>query len=181
VRLIREEVDRCRRILDDMAARVSEPAGEMALATTVVAIAQAAVAALGPDDRGRVDVDVPDDLPVAWPSGVVIRMLVNLVRNGLQASGDTSRVQIRARPLADDSVSLQVVDTGSGMSPTVRTRVGEPFFTTKPAGSGMGLGLFVTRTAIDQLGGSLAIESQEGRGTTVTITLPRQLARSERT
>jgi two-component system sensor histidine kinase RegB len=164
-----------------MAARVSEPAGEMALATTVVAIAQAAVAALGPDDRGRVDVDVPDDLPVAWPSGVVIRMLVNLVRNGLQASGDTSRVQIRARPLADDSVSLQVVDTGSGMSPTVRTRVGEPFFTTKPAGSGMGLGLFVTRTAIDQLGGSLAIESQEGRGTTVTITLPRQLARSERT
>lgn len=176
VRLIRDEVDRCRRILDDMSARVSEPAGEMALRTTVASIARSAVAALGSDDRDRVDLDVPEDLSVAWPSGVVVRMLVNLIRNGLQASTGLSRVQIRVQPVSDGRVQLQVVDAGSGMSPSVRARVGEPFFTTKAAGSGMGLGLFVTQSAVDQLGGSLSIESQEGRGTTVTILLPRELA-----
>ena len=176
VRLIRDEVDRCRRILDDMSARVSEPAGEMALRTTVASIARSAVAALGSDDRDRVDLDVPEDLSVAWPSGVVVRMLVNLIRNGLQASTGLSRVQIRVQPVSDGRVQLQVVDADSGMSPSVRARVGEPFFTTKAAGSGMGLGLFVTQSAVDQLGGSLSIESQEGRGTTVTILLPRELA-----
>jgi two-component system sensor histidine kinase RegB len=51
-------------------------------------------------------------------------------------------------------------------------RAGEPFFTTKPAGSGMGLGLFVTRAAAEQLGGDLALASTAGAGTTATLTLP---------
>jgi two-component system, sensor histidine kinase RegB len=51
-------------------------------------------------------------------------------------------------------------------------RAGEPFFTTKPTGSGMGLGLFLARSLVEKVGGRLAIASQPGRGTTVSVVLP---------
>ena len=57
----------------------------------------------------------------------------------------------------------------------VLARVGEPFFTTKEPGQGMGLGLFVARALCEQIGGRLEIESIEGRGTTVRMNVPLQL------
>jgi signal transduction histidine kinase len=76
-----------------------------------------------------------------------------------------------------DRVIVTVVDRGTGMPPAVRTRAGEPFFTTRAEGAGMGLGLFVTLSTIDQLGGTMHVSSSEGEGTTVTITLPQDAAK----
>ena len=59
-----------------------------------------------------------------------------------------------------------------GMAPEVLARAGNPFFTTKEPGRGMGLGLFLARTVIERLGGRLEIESVVGRGTIVMIMLP---------
>lgn len=61
------------------------------------------------------------------------------------------------------------------MRPEELARAGEPFFTTKPAGSGTGLGVFVTRSSIEQLGGELTLSSRLGYGTSATITLPQDV------
>jgi two-component system sensor histidine kinase RegB len=65
-----------------------------------------------------------------------------------------------------------VRDHGPGMSPEILARVGEPFFTTKPTGRGMGLGLFLARTVVERLGGALTLDSGGVRGTTARIAVP---------
>jgi two-component system sensor histidine kinase RegB len=64
---------------------------------------------------------------------------------------------------------LVVSDRGPGMSPEILRRVGEPFFSTKPAGQGLGLGVFIARTLSEQMGGSLRLDSTPGRGTRATV------------
>jgi signal transduction histidine kinase len=67
---------------------------------------------------------------------------------------------------------FQVADRGSGIAPEILGRVGEPFFTTKPTGKGMGLGIFLARAIVERLGGELSIGSAPGAGTTATVSLP---------
>ena len=76
-------------------------------------------------------------------------------------------------PAAGDYVAICVSDTGAGMSPEVRTKVFEPFFTTREIGKGSGLGLSQVLGFAKQSGGGVRIESQPGRGTAVHIFLPR--------
>jgi two-component system sensor histidine kinase RegB len=72
---------------------------------------------------------------------------------------------------------MAVTDHGAGMSPEVLARAGEPFYTTKAQGQGTGLGLFVARSTMEQLGGALTITSRAGHGTTVSMTLPADVSR----
>jgi len=69
-------------------------------------------------------------------------------------------------------LSVSVHDDGPGMSPDVLARVGEPFFSTKGPGQGLGLGVFIARTLSQQMGGRLVIESAQGRGTTARVEIP---------
>lgn len=175
VRLIRSEVDRCRRLLQDMSARISEPQGEAVAPLTLATLADRLVRELTPTERRRIRLAMPDTVEVVWPAGVVVRTLVNVVRNGLQASAPDGLVTVTADP-DDRDILVRIVDTGRGMSPDELARAGEPFFTTKAPGEGTGLGLFVARSSVEQLRGSLTIESREGAGTTVTIRLPVDVA-----
>jgi CheY-like chemotaxis protein len=70
-------------------------------------------------------------------------------------------------------VKVSVVDTGTGIAPEIRARILEPFFTTKPFGSGSGLGLSMVFGFARQSGGDLTISSEVGRGTSVSLILPR--------
>jgi two-component system sensor histidine kinase RegB len=98
-------------------------------------------------------------------------MLANLVRNGLDAGDPAGRVVLRLWS-EGDSARFEVLDEGAGMSPEVLARAGEPFFTTKEVGQGMGLGVFLTRNVIHGVGGTITFECPTDGGTTCRITIP---------
>ena len=68
---------------------------------------------------------------------------------------------------------FEIADRGAGIPAAVLDHVGEPFFTTKPAGQGMGLGVFLARAIVERVGGQLVIASGAGGGTTARVWLPR--------
>ncbi|HMF44699.1 MAG TPA: HAMP domain-containing sensor histidine kinase, partial [Polyangia bacterium] len=80
-------------------------------------------------------------------------------------------VVVRVAP-AGRQIRFEINDHGAGMPAEVLARVGEPFFTTKPAGRGMGLGVFLARAVADRLGGEVTITSAPGTGTSVVFALP---------
>ena len=173
-RLIRDEVERCRDILERMSARAGRSLGEVPERTTTGAILARLREQLGAAELARLHVDAGPDLPLWCPSRGLVQVLANLVRNGLQASEATqASVTVTARGDAD-RLSFTVEDQGSGVPSALLPRLGEPFFTTKPPGQGMGLGLFLTQTYAELCGGRLELASEEGRGTRVTLELPCQ-------
>jgi len=110
-------------------------------------------------------------------------VLLNLVRNAADAMPDGGRVSISTRVLSAveatstlngrEVVELVVADTGQGMPPEVVQRATELFFTTKAAGKGTGLGLFLALEFVDKSGGRLTIDSQVGLGTKMRLAFPR--------
>jgi signal transduction histidine kinase len=110
--------------------------------------------------------------PIAGDRNQLHQVLVNIITNAAQAIGETpGRITIGLAP-ADGSVRLWIADTGCGMDADTKERVFEPFFTTKDVGQGTGLGLSVAHGIIEDHGGSIAVDSERGRGTRFTITLP---------
>lgn len=98
------------------------------------------------------------------------RAIGHLLQNALEATPDSGRVSLRAYAAADQAV-IEVADTGSGMDADfVRTRLFQPFDSTK--GAGMGIGAYECRETIRTLGGQLEVESTPGRGTRFRISLP---------
>ncbi len=172
LRLIRDQVARCRDILHQMSAQAGENAGESIVQVPLQTWVDNALQFL--PDRARVDVEFATDLAahaVAGPPRGLTRALRGLLKNALQASPPEARVTLRVA-MQDGKVRVQVVDRGCGMPAEILSRAGEPFFTTKDPGAGMGLGLFLTHTLADQLGGALELSSTPGEGTTANLTLP---------
>lgn len=138
------------------------------------------------EDVAMVVLTDPNPLHVTIDPGQLEQVLMNLAvnaRDAMPVGGrltiETRRVQIRTggNPSHPDLapgtyVSFRVADTGSGMSPEIRDKIFEPFFTTKGIGKGTGLGLAVVHGVVKQAGGSIAVESTVGIGTTFTILLP---------
>jgi signal transduction histidine kinase len=106
----------------------------------------------------------------------VTQVLMNLLINAADALEHTPREgQARIRVSTgrtDGGVRLEVTDTGHGMSPEVMARAFDEAFSTKPAGKGRGIGLFLCKTLIEQSGGQIELASIVGAGTTVSLFLP---------
>jgi CheY-like chemotaxis protein len=98
--------------------------------------------------------------------------IMNLAVNALDAMPDGGTLSFRSRVHRHGGIELTVTDTGQGMAPEVLARAMEPFFTTKPAGKGTGLGLARAYGTVKAHGGSMAIHSAPGQGTTITLMLP---------
>lgn len=131
----------------------------------------------------RLDVRIGKRLPgLAIDGHALTRAVLNLLlnsrdairgRHGAEGRGGVVILEVaRYRQDGRSGVRLTVRDNGCGMTAQVRARACEPFFTTKPTGRGTGLGLAAVCRTVEQVGGSLSIESEPGIGTAVSMHLP---------
>jgi signal transduction histidine kinase len=120
----------------------------------------------------RLALDLPSELPfVAMPTTALTQVTVNVMKNALEAleKQPGGRVSVAARVDAD-ALLLTVEDDGPGIPPSILEKVGRPFFSTRPEGTG--LGVAQCRRLVGAAGGTFQIESTEGEGTRVLVRLP---------
>ncbi len=129
--------------------------------------------------HAKVTVSIPAGLPeVAVAPHALTQAVLNLVVNAGEAipAGRKRRqgsVRVWAEPADEGArVRLGVTDNGSGMTEEVKRRAFDMFFTTKPRGLGTGLGFPLVRMVVDAAGGSIEVDSEPGRGTTVVLSFP---------
>jgi two-component system, sensor histidine kinase RegB len=164
-----------------MSVRGGEFAGETPVRVELGAVVREALSELADSPRIRVELgERADGCTLDAPPRALAVTLQNLLKNAQDASEDKERDVVLSAEVVDSKVRIEVRDQGVGMAPEVLERIGEPFFTTKPPGHGMGLGIFVSRAMIERLGGHLSIASDPAKGTCVTIDLPYQPATTYR-
>jgi signal transduction histidine kinase len=124
----------------------------------------------GLEGRIRFDADVPPDLPpVHVDRTLIARALTNIVENALHAMPGAGVVTLVARAV-DGGVRIRISDSGMGMDAEALARAFEPYFSTKSTGTG--LGLPIAKRNVELNGGTITVESEREKGTTVELTLP---------
>jgi len=157
---------------DDGAQAEREPVDLAGLSQEVLKqlapLAAARRVTLVPVSTGSVEAETSPDL--------LFRCVLNLVDNAIKYSGEGSTVTVTTRTGAEASV-IEVADNGAGIDPDDLSRVFDRFYRTDKGRSrregGTGLGLAIVKELVESLGGAVAAESEPGRGTTFTVTLPR--------
>lgn len=173
VHLIRRELDRCRSIIDRMSSHAGESIGASIEKISIDDISRIAIE--GVVEQGRIKLTLPSDADkqfLSVPCDALCQAIRALIQNGLDSDNQGHTVSM--------DVSLEkgfwqwlIRDQGTGMSNEQLKRVSEPFFTTKPPGKGMGLGVFLAKNVVGRLGGRIEFETRIGKGTTVTVLLPK--------
>ena len=176
--LLESELQRSTAILEEMRGRSAEGAGEAPESIPLQQFFTLLLESIPPSGRSRVDfvnlVDAPGQLrgsELRLPVRALRQALCSLIRNSLEASPAESRVVVSVRN-ENTMLVFRVEDKGHGMDAEILSRVGEPFFTTKEPGSGMGLGVFLAKLVAERSGGALTIASNTKQGTAVSLTLP---------
>lgn len=155
-----------------------ETAGEresIDVATTTGEVVGLCRHAFGDKVRIEAHIENEDAFISARPSELH-QVLLNLCMNARDALARTRQPRLRIRVRCDDpkAITISVEDNGDGMAKETLEHLGEPFFTTKPAGRGTGLGLASAYAIVHGLGGEISCESRIGVGTTFEIRLPRE-------
>jgi two-component system sensor histidine kinase RegB len=157
-------------ILDGMSGRARN--GEVVSAeplapSQLVALAEGRLTAA---QRDRLRIEIEEDAVLPAGAGTeVAQAVASLLKNAFDASEEAGEVRLRFTR-RNGLARIEVHDQGAGMSSEILRRVGEPFYTTKEPGRGLGLGLFLVRTFAERAGGSLQFEV--GRGTVAILEVP---------
>ena len=177
LRIIDQEVQRCKRIIDGLLAFSRPRSAEMA-PTNVNAVIEQTIFLLKHHARFKhvrlqtlLDAEIE---PVPANAEQLIQVFMALLINATDAMGETGSITIRTRRgiSAAEAVVAEVIDAGSGIARTDLPRIFEPFYTTKPPGRGTGLGLSVCYSSIAGHGGRIEVDSAMGAGSTFRILLP---------
>jgi two-component system sensor histidine kinase RegB len=171
-RMIREEVDRCRFILDRMRVDIIEDLHQKATTISLAEFMKRLRQDLPAAERSRLIVEcAPGIQSITGPVRAIEQAIGVLLRNSYDAVAPEVPVKlsISREPKA---TLFSVEDSGHGMAQDVLRRAGQPFFTTKPPGKGMGLGLFLVRLVAERYGGHFEMASTPGVGTTSTLQIP---------
>ena len=171
-RLIRTEVDRCQAILDQMSGRAGGVAADEAEMVALPDLMADLRARLASDRAGRLIVRAPSELqPVLVPRAGLAQTLLSLIANAFDAMPHLDAPVLVDISTTSDTFRIAIIDEGPGLTAEAKRRAGEPFYTTKDPGRGLGLGLFLARIFAERLGGSLKLDS--GSGTTAILELPK--------
>jgi signal transduction histidine kinase len=134
--------------------------------------------------RRIVESKIPANVQASWSlpaakvtvfsgEGQIEQVVLNLVNNAIEAMPSGGKLEVSVELHAEgQQFTLRVSDTGEGMSEAILARIFEPFFSTKATLGGTGLGLAAVHSIVKQLGGRIDVESELGRGSTFTVTLP---------
>jgi len=175
-RTVAEEVESLRRILQEFSdfarlpAPVFTPESAAALLVEIESLYAREIA------EGRLHVTRPKpDLILLWDRAQMRQALINLVQNGLEATGRNGRVEVEARR-SGDVLEIAVRTPGPGLSAEQRANLFVPGFTTKPHGSG--LGLTIVERIVHEHGGTILVDSEPGAGTAFRIQIPVERTRA---
>ena len=167
-----EESDRLNTVVSEL-LKYARPLELNLEETSIRTLFEDTVKMLETEER-RIEIEqiVEPDIPtVQVDRERLLQVLLNLTQNSMAAMPDGGRLTLRAKWLTEpQSVLLAVEDTGAGISKQDMPRLFEPFFTTRTHGTG--LGLAIVRKIVDAHNGKINVKSEEGKGTTVTLTIP---------
>jgi two-component system, sensor histidine kinase RegB len=171
LQVLRGQVDRCKEILASLSAAVGQTRAEGGSACLLDVYLTSLIErwrSAHPQVEAHVRLQGTVSVPRLVTDLTLGQALLNVLNNAAEAS---SCVYIDAR-WDEEALTLEIKDRGPGFAPHVLEHVGEPFFTTKPPGTGMGLGLFLARSTLERLGGQLTLSNQEEGGALCRIRLP---------
>lgn len=168
-RLIREQVDRCREILYQMSADAGEHLAEALKDFTISKLFKKVLSGFpeGIQQQIQLNCDIMD-MSIRMPFRTVYRIIRGLIKNAIDASPEGQTVSVTCGH-DDESLYVTVHDQGHGMDEDTLSKAIEPFFTTKETGKGLGLGLFLAKSAAERFGGKLTLTSTPGKGTTAVL------------
>lgn len=170
VRTVGEEVDSLKRMLQEFSDFARLPSPALAPSSVTGILTDVETLYRHEADEGRLQVSPPSpDLSATLDAAQIRQALVNLVKNGLEATGARGRVSVAARR-ENGLLEIAVSDTGPGLTAEQRSRLFIPGFTTKAQGSG--LGLTIVERIVNDHGGTVSVESESGNGTTIRMRLP---------
>lgn len=172
--VIDSELRHCRAILSRMRSAAGDHAGEQWQQTTVGDLLDVVLEGIREPHRVDISPDTEryEDQQLWLPSEAIAQTIRNLIHNGLDASPEEFSVMVDIQT-DQQAFVVRIQDWGEGMPEDILERIGQPFFTTKEPGRGMGLGLFLSVNVVRRLGGKLDFESKPGKGTLATLRLPR--------
>ncbi|MGZ6142283.1 MAG: sensor histidine kinase [Myxococcales bacterium] len=174
---IRRQVRRCKEIISNMLAPRGGAEAEEAKEFELAPVLEAAVRRWkegrpGPLPQLAVE-EGAERSRARLPVRAFEQAIANLLDNAAEATEGKPTREVRvALTRSNDELHLTVADNGVGVPEALLRRIGEPFFTTKEPGRGTGLGLYLARHVVVREGGEMRVESTEGRGTRVTLTVP---------
>lgn len=172
--IVDEEAARLNRLVTDL-LRFARPVSVKRSPVSLGELAKRSRSQIMDGHEIVVSIGADPEIQTVWVDPNLFRLVFdNLVQNACQSMQGGGRVDIVVTrgelSNGGPAVSIQIKDHGHGMEPEVRERALDPFFTTRP--SGTGLGLPIVQRIVDAHGGELVIESEEGSGTSVTLFLP---------
>lgn len=168
-----QEIERISAVLTDFMQRAKVPRAAFVeedvddLVRGVLMLLAADAGEAGVDLTYRVEEDLGRQIVAA---DSIRQILINLVSNGLVATKDGGEIHVEVTRPTQDRLRLVVSDQGIGIAEAELARIFEPFYTTRPGGTG--LGLPVIRQILDQMSGTISVDSQPGEGTRVTVNVP---------
>jgi signal transduction histidine kinase len=132
----------------------------------------------------QIDLDLYPTLVAVVDESRLEQVLINLLSNARDAINEAhgeagGRIQVRSRVLSSSELEIEISDNGIGMTEEIRSKIFNPFFTTKEAGKGTGLGLAISHGIVQDHGGSIDCVSERGKGSTFYIRLPRYVSATE--
>jgi heavy metal sensor kinase len=177
-----EEVDRLTRLSESLLALSRADSGHVHLQRENIPLlrlakdASSVVEVLAEEKRQRIDIEGDEDLIVSVDRLILRQAIVNLLDNAIKYSPSGSRILVRVGAGADGEVFLEVADQGTGIPREHQPYVFDRFYRVDKARTrewgGAGLGLSITRWAVEAHGGEISLQSEEGRGSTFRMALP---------